>query len=75
MVTVWPAYGVTVLIPALRGWPRAVAGGVGLVVVVVLYTDVIICYRRRRRAARRDMYARIGTALASYEATKRTGQN
>ncbi len=46
-----------------------------LLVVAVLYTDVIISYRRQRRAARRDMYARIGTALTSYEATKRPDQS
>jgi hypothetical protein len=69
------AYGLTELVPAFHGWPRTVTSGGWLVIIVVLYAGVIISYRRRRRAARRDMYARIGTAQASYEATKRPDQN
>lgn len=69
------AYGLTEVVPAFHAWPRTVTSGGWLVIIAVLYTDMIISYRRRRRAARRDMYARIGTAQASYEATKRPDQN
>ncbi len=75
MVTVLPAYGLTELVPVLHGWPRTVTTGAWLVVFAVLCADVIISYRRRRRAARRDMYARIGAALASCQATKGPDQN
>jgi hypothetical protein len=44
--------GVMGFIPALRGWPEAIIGGILLLFLLALFVDLAIVYRRQLKAAR-----------------------
>jgi hypothetical protein len=49
LITVMPAYGVTHLVPAFNGLPRAVTGWLWFVVILALWADMAISYYRYQR--------------------------